>query len=211
MFTKSKTVYCLEDKSYKTQADVSSYKITGQTQKLGTTRCAVLKVDGDKNTYLKPWEQLVNYHVQGEKNISAKLKTAQVRQIVKTAHTTSCDDVTFASLAKEYGVTPKTISDIAHGRSWTHVTRGLIYQLSHHNADVLDSCVKASNELRHKKVKLSPSMAKFIVRDHMLNNISVQHLADKFLMSKSAIRRVLSGTSWKETTVPAIQEYSNWK
>ena len=203
-------VYCVEDKQYINQVDVKKFKITGKTEKFGSVRCAVLKVDGDNNTYLKPWEQIVNFHQPGEKNVSAKLTTKQVREIVKEVYTKTHDETTFVALAKRYNVSPATISNIAHGRAWRHVTRGLIYQLVHHNKEVLESCISASNEMKRKTTKLSPSLAKFIVRDHFLNKISRKKLADKYLMSEAAIRKVVTGKAWKETTIPAIKEFSNW-
>lgn len=203
-------VYCVETKQYIEQDNVRQYQITGKTEKVGNIRCAVLKRDSDGKTYLKPWDQIANLRRPGENNISAKLKTAQVREIVKEAYTNPKSEVTFVSLAEKYGVQPETISNIVHGRAWRHVTRGLIQQLVNGNKAVLENCVSASNDMKRKNTKLNPSMAKFIVRDYIINKIPIPKLADKYLLSISAIRRVVTGKSWKATTLPAIDEFSKW-
>lgn len=203
-------VYCVETGRYQNQENVQDYKITGATQRLGSIRCAVLRKEGDSRTYLKPWDQISNLRVPGEGNISAKLTTRQVRAIVKEAYTKTRDETTFKELGEKYGVTASHISDIVHGRSWRHVTVGLIQQLQNGNVEVLDSVVSASNDMKRKTTKLNGSIAKFMVRDHYLNKIPVKKLAEKYLVSESAARRVVTGKAWHEATVPAIAEYSKW-
>ena len=154
-------VFCVDTKRYINDDSINELTVTGQTQKLGSVRCAVLRREGDSRTYLKPWDTVAFLRRPGEQNISAKLKTKQVRQIVKDAYLKPHDEVTFASMAEQYGVTAKTISDIVHGRAWRHVTVGLIAQLKSGNKEVLESCVSASNNLRRKNTKLNASMAKF--------------------------------------------------
>jgi len=204
-------VFCIETNSFHEQKNIYDYKITGDSIKKDGISCAVLKKHGDNKTYIKPWDQISFIRRPGENNISAKLKTYQVRQIVKECFTKTHDEVTFRMLAEKYGVTADTISDIANGRSWRHVTVPLIAQFKRGNMEVVDSCISASVDMKRKATKLNPSMAKFIIRDHYVNNISRQALAKKFLVSETTIRRVLTGKVWKDVTVPAIAEFSKWK
>jgi hypothetical protein len=203
-------VYCVETGRYQNQASVKEYKITGATQLLGSIRCAVLSKEGDDKTYLKPWDQITNLKVPGEGNINAKLTTRQVRAIVKEAYTKTRDETTFKELGEKYGVNASHISDIVHGRSWRHVTVGLIQQFEKGNIEVLDSVVSASNDMKRKTTKLNGSLAKFMVRDHYLNKIPVKKLAQKYLVSESSARRVVTGKAWNKATIPAIAEYSKW-
>lgn len=203
-------VYCVETKRFQNQDNVKEYNVTGETQRLGSVRCAVLKREGDSQTYLKPWDQIANLRVPGEGNIGAKLTTRQVRAIVKAAYTKTVDDTTFKEIGEKYGVTAGTISDIVHGRSWRHVTVGLIEQLKNGNQEVLDSVISASNDRKRKTTKLNGSMAKFMVRDHYLNKIPVKTLAKKYLISETSARRVVTGKVWQAATIPAIAEYSKW-
>lgn len=202
-------VYCIESGNHQ---ELNDFKITGQTQKLGNLRCAVIKKEGDSNTYLKPWDQLSrSIYQRGENNPASKLKTDQVRQIIKDAYTKPYDSLKIVDMAKQYNVQPDTISDIINGKSWRHVTTGLIAQLKAGNKEVLNSVVSATNNMKRKTTKLNPSMAKFMVRDHFVNNVSVKNLSKKYLISESAARRVVTGKAWKATTVPAIKEFSVWK
>ncbi len=203
-------VYCVETGRFQNQDNVHDYKITGETQRLGSVRCAVLRKDGDSRTYLKPWDQVSFLRRPGEQNISAKLTTKQVRAIVKEAYTKTHDETTFKAMGEKYGVTAGTISDIVHGRAWRHVTVGLIQQLQNGNAEVLDSVVSASNDMKRKSTKLNASIAKFMVRDHYLNKIPVKKLAEKYLVSESAARRVVTGKAWHAATIPAIAEFTKW-
>jgi plasmid maintenance system antidote protein VapI len=212
MNPKATTIYNPDNKSYVSLSEdqVKDYSYTGQTEKVGSVRCAVFTKDGKK--YYQPWDKLSFLRRRGENNISAKLTTAQVRAIVKEAYTKNQSDVTYNSLAEKYGVKPERISDIVNGRAWRHVTVGLIAQLRAGNKEVLDSCVSASNKQpRKKNIKLNASLAKFIVRDHLLNKISIQDLANKFNLSESSVRRIVTGKAWKEATIPAIAEFSKWK
>jgi len=190
---------------------LSPYRITGKTVVQNGVRCAELKVANDSRTYLAAWSNFSFLRKHGEKNISAKLTASQVKQIVKEAYLKPHSEVTFKSLAEKYNVSSSTIADIANGRSWRTVTATLIERLK--NGEPIDgaTCISASNDMKRKSTKLNPSMAKFIVRDHFVNNVPVKSLAKKFLMSERAIRRVITGVAWKAVTVPAIAEYSNWK
>lgn len=149
-------------------------------------------------------------HKKGEANLFAKLKTDQVRQIVTDAYTKTRDETTFAKMAETYGVSAGTISDIVHGKSWRHVTIGLIAQLRMGNKEVVNSCISASGKVTKKSNKLNEGLAKFIVRDHFLNKISVKKLATKFCVSDSTIRRIISGQAWENVTKPAIKEAKVW-
>jgi plasmid maintenance system antidote protein VapI len=196
MNPKATTIYNPDNKSYVSLSEdqVKDYSYTGQTEKVGSVRCAVFTKDGKK--YYQPWDKLSFLRRRGENNISAKNQS----------------DVTYNSLAEKYGVKPERISDIVNGRAWRHVTVGLIAQLRAGNKEVLDSCVSASNKQpRKKNIKLNASLAKFIVRDHLLNKISIQDLANKFNLSESSVRRIVTGKAWKEATIPAIAEFSKWK
>lgn len=68
-------VYCAKTKRFQNQDNVKDYNVTGETRRLGSVRCAVLKREGDNQTYLKPWDQIANLRVPGEGNIGAKLTT----------------------------------------------------------------------------------------------------------------------------------------
>lgn len=201
-------VYCVDTGRYQKQDNVKDYKITGETQTLGSVRCAVLEKDG--KTYLKPWEQLTFLRRPGELNISAKLTTRQVRALVKEAFTKTRDEVTFKSLGEKYGITASHVSDIVHGRAWHHVTVPLIKQLEDGNVEVEESVISASNDMKRKNNKLCASIAKFMVRDHYLNKIPVKKLAAKYQVSESAARRVVTGKAWHVATVPAILEFAKW-
>lgn len=209
-------VYCVETNSYIDQNNILDFNVTGETRKLGSVRCAVLRKDGDSNTYLKPWDQIVFLRQRGEKNISSKLNNTTVRNIIKAAYSPT-KHTTFVSLAKRYGVTPDTIANIVYGRAWTHITLKLIDQLRSglsfeqieaKRQQMLASVITASNDQKTKK--LSPSLAKFMVRDHYINKIPVKKLASKYLVSESSVRRVVTGKAWAETTAPAIAEFSKW-
>jgi hypothetical protein len=203
-------VYCVETGRFQNQDDISDYKVTGTSQRLGSVSCAVLKKDGDNKTYLKPWDKVAFIKVPGENNISAKLTTRQVRALVKEAFTKTHDETTFVSLGKKYGISASHASDIANGRAWRHVTVGLIEQLKNGNEEVIGSVISASNDLKRKTNKLSPSVAKFMVREHYLNNINVKALSKKYLVSESTARRVVTGKAWSSVTVPAIAEFYKW-
>jgi len=207
MNPKASKIFCIETNKYLTlnSTETSQYTYNGNTQTVNSIRCATFRKEGDTNTYCQPWENLAFIRVQGEKNISAKLKTVQVRQIVKDVYTKQQGDVTYESLATKYGVTADTIASIAIGQSWRHVTVGLIAQLKAGNKEVLESVISASNKApRKKNVKLNGSLAAFIVRDHMLNKIPINKLADKFNLDPASIRRVVNGKAWMATTIPAI-------
>lgn len=62
-----------------------------------------------------------NSHLVGEKHHSAILTEEGVKQIWKMKGKTSGRE-----LAKQFGVTPSSISDIHRGRTWVHVTGGVI-------------------------------------------------------------------------------------
>ena len=203
-------VFCKETKSYLIQDDYKKFKITGQTEKMGNISCAVLKREGDNKTYLKPWDMIKRLNQPGQLNIGAKLNNEKVRAIVKAAYTKGCDEVTFKELAEEHGVTTKTISSIVHGHAWRHITRPLIVQLIRGNKEVVDSCISASNKLQRKTNKLNGSIAKFMVRDHLINKVPIKSLAAKYCISESSARRVVTGKAWREYTLPMIADCFKW-
>lgn len=210
MNPKAGKIFCADTKRYRilSNKDVKNYEYTGRTQKVGSVSCAEFRCDG--KTFLQPWGD-IHLRKPGESNISAKLTTKQVRSIVREVYTKTDKQVTFVSLAQKYGVNPKTIAGIAHGRAWRHVTVPYIKQLKAGNVEVVESCISATNKQTKKFHKLNGSIAKFIVRDHFVNKLTVKVLAKKFCVSERSIQRILKGEAWKEYTVPAITEFSKWK
>lgn len=182
----------------------SNYNYTGKTEKVGSIRCAVFK-DANGKQYYQPWNDWRLYK-RGENNISAKLTTRQVRNMVKAYHVSK---KTVEELAKHYSIEERTVISIVSGQSWKHVTVGLIQQYKVGNVNVIEKAIVVTNSPK-RKTKISAAIAKFIVRDYYLNNIKINVLTTKYCLSKSSIRRVLSGKAWKETTIPAIQEYKQW-
>lgn len=207
-------IFCEKSKQYIDQ-DNMKYSFTGQTRKVNNVRCAVLKQEGTNNIYLKPWDHF-NFLVKkkGEENMYAKLNNQKVRTMIKDFYTHSYDEESFkekiTNYALEYKVAERTILSVINGDSWRHVTVNLIKQLESGNCNVIDNVIQAANKTKGKN-KLSPNLAKFIVRDHILNKISIKQLSTKFLVSETSVRRVVTGKSFKEVTIPAIVELSNWK
>jgi len=199
-------IFCKETKRYRKldSEETKQYKYTGVTEKIGTVRCAQFECNGD--IFLQPWNE-ARLRKPGENNISAKLKTKQVRAIVRAV---LVNKTSAKVLAERYNVDPSTIRSIASGRSWRHVTVGYIKQIIAGNIDVVEECVEASNR-KNSSHKLSPGMAKFIVRDHFINKVPVKALAKKFCVSVRSIQRIIKGDVWKEATLPAIAEFSKWK
>lgn len=198
-------IFCKETKRFRKvdRKKAKQYKYTGVTEKIGSVRCAQFECNGE--LFLQPWNE-AKLRKPGESNISAKLTTKQVRAIVRSALLNKTQTKT---LAERYDVNPSTIRDIVSGRSWRHVTIGYIKQIRAGNVDVVERCVEASNKKKSPH-KLSPSMAKFIVRDHFINKVAVKDLAKKFCVSIRSIQRIIKGDAWKEVTVPAIAEFSKW-
>ena len=208
-------VYCEKTKKYIDQGNVKKYSFTGQTRKLGKTRCAVLKHVDSNQTYLKPWDDFgFLVRKKGEANMYAKLDNKKVRTLVKDFYTSSLDEEQFKekveSYAQEYGVRNETILSVINGESWRHVTVNYIKQLQAGNTAVAENVIAATNKVKGKN-KLSPNLAKFMIRDHFINKVPVVAISKKFLVSVSQTRRVLSGKAFKEVTVPALLEVSKWK
>jgi len=199
-------IFCKDTKKYRTvdRSKAKNYKYTGVTEKIGSVRCAQFEYNGE--LFLQPWNE-ARLRKPGESNISAKLKTKQVRAIVRAV---LVNKTPIKVLAEKYDVDPSTIRSIASGRSWRHVTIGYIKQIRAGNVNAVEECVEASNRKKSSH-KLSPGMARFIVRDHFINKIPVKALAAKFCVSVRSIQRIVKGDAWKETTLPAIAEFSKWK
>lgn len=192
--------------------EFSKYKLTGATEKMNSVRCAVF-IGEDGQKYLKPWDSFVHVRKFGEANKFAKLTTLEVKEIIKTFYFDK--DVTMKFLGDKYGVTARTISGLVKGTGWRHITRKLIRQIRDGediNKPVVQAkVVQASNTRRKRNTKISAPIAKFIVRDHFVNKIKPESLAEKYCLSDSSIKRILSGKAWKEVTIPAIAEYKVWK
>jgi len=114
------------------------------------------------------------------------------------------------SYATEYGVSNKTILSVLNGESWRHVTVNYIKQLELGNDKVAENVIEVSNKTKGNN-KLSPNLAKFMVRDFIINKVTVKQLSTKFLVSESAARRVVTGKAFKETTLPEIAALVKWK
>jgi hypothetical protein len=56
--------------------------------------------------------------IRGEDAKNCKLTSAEVAEIYSR-----CATEGISALGREYGISHSTVSDIKHGRSWTHVTR----------------------------------------------------------------------------------------
>jgi hypothetical protein len=208
-------VYCEKTKKYINQDDRKKYSFTGETRKLGTTRCAVLKHADTKQTYLKPWDDFgFLVRKKGEANMYAKLDNKKVRTLVKDFYTSSLDEEQFKdkveSYARQYGVCNETILSVINGESWRHITVNYIKQLQAGNTKVVENVIAATNKVKGRN-KLSPNLAKFMIRDHFINKVPVVDLSKKFLVSISTARRVIAGKAFKEVTVPALAEVSKWK
>lgn len=200
----SNKAYCVNTGSY-VDIKLKEFKILGKAKKVGNVACASVGRDGDPNTYSVPWDHIHNIRKRGEENCSAKLTSAKVRNIVR-AHFKN-PKLKYTETAKKYGMADADqISLIARGKAWTHITVPLLAQLR----NGCDEVVAHATGSKNKANKLSASLAKFIVRDHMINKFSIEKLAKKFLVSKSTIRRIVSGKAWSASTVPAIEEYSKW-
>lgn len=199
-------IFCKGTSRYRTvdRKEAKQYKYTGVTEKVGTVRCAQFECNGE--LFLQPWND-IRLRKPGESNISAKLTTKQVRAIVRSY---LVNKTPAKVLAERYSVNESTIRSIVSGRSWRHVTIGYIKQIKAGNVDAVEKCVEASNRKKSPH-KLSPSLAKFIVRDHFINKIPIKALATKFCVSVRSIQRIIKGDAWKETTIPALAEFSKWK
>ena len=200
--------YHKKTKTYIDIESVNTFNRTGKTETREGVRCAVLKKPGSNEHYLVPWDNLVFLKIQGEKNVSAKLKTIQVRQMIVDFYTQKGNKITRQTLATKYGVSVSTVSDILNGKAWHRVSIPTIRQCKSGNANVLN-VVKATNTLRNSKLKLNENMAKFIVRDHYLNKFKVKDLATKFCVSVRSIQRIVTGKAWASVTVPAIAQFKN--
>lgn len=208
-------VYCEKTKRYIDQGDAKKYSFTGQTVKLGNTRCAVLRHADTKQTYLKPWDDFgFLVRKKGEANMYAKLDNKKVRTLIKDFYTSSLDEEQFKekveAYATQFDVKNETILSVINGESWRHITVNYIKQLQSGNVKVAENVIEATNKVKGKN-KLSPNLAKFMIRDHFINKVPVVDLSKKFLVSTSTARRVLSGKVFKEVTVPALAEISKWK
>jgi hypothetical protein len=144
----------------------------------------------------------------------SKLYNKKERTMIKDFYTHSYDEETFKekveSYALEYKVATGTILSVINGSSWRHVTVNLVKQLELGNSQVLDNVVAAANKTKGRN-KLSPNLAKFMVRDHLVNKIAIKQLSAKFLVSETQVRRVVTGKAFKEVTIPAIAALSSWK
>lgn len=204
-------VYHKRSKSYIEVDSVKNFSQIGRTETHDGVRCAVMKKEGSTAHYLVPYDSFCLIKVKGEKNISAKLKTSQVRQMIVDYHTQKDNSITIKSLAEKYKVSAGTISGILNGKSWCHVSIPTIRQIQNGNTKVLSTVSASNSALRNTKLKLNENMAKFIVRDYYLNKFKVKDLAVKFCVSVRSIQRIVSGQAWSVATLPAIAEFKKPK
>jgi len=203
MYAKATIIYCAETKSTRKLSldEAKDYIHNGGTSNRGMTRCAVFKKKNDGNTYLQPWAWLSFLRKKGTENISAKLDDAKALEIFKRSTKPQGDQDTVAALAAEFDVNVSTIRDIQHLRRWRHV---IMPSLKPKALTVL----AAKNNA--KGTKISPGIARFIVRDNLLHKISVASLAVKYNLSKSSIRKIVAGKAWKEATKEILKDVSKW-
>jgi len=119
---------------------------------------------------------------QGEKHRNSRLTKEQVLQIRQKAVSAS----TYATLAKEYGVTSVTIGNIVSGRSWKSAEGPLT---------PTDRRVGAEN----RRAKLSSEDVKSI-RRLAIAGASQVLLAENFGISQGTVSNILQRKSWKHVT-----------
>src|SRR5512135_2591918 len=124
----------------------------------------------------------------GEQNYSAKLTDAQGIEVFKRANTGESR----SELAKEYGISENTVSEIKNIRSRVRVTLNYL-----HGAPKKEPA-KMVVASRNKNKKLSPSLAEFIRSDKKNLNMDTKQLAKKYCVSDRTIQRILKGDMYKK-------------
>lgn len=165
----------------------TQFKYTGKTVVENGVRCATFTNDKGE-VYMQPWQLATKFRVKGEKNVGASLTTDQVREMVRSF---ILDKVDVQTLGVKYNITPRHVQEIVSGKSWRHVTIGLIYQLRKGNKNLP---VVASNKPK-SKCKLSAVLIPFIRKDKE-NKMTVAQLAVKYCVSRRQIQRILAGKAW---------------
>lgn len=190
-----------------TDKNNAKFKYTGESVKVNSISCAVFDLNGEK--FAQPWMWCKPFK-KGEKHINAKLTNKDVIAICKEGYTTN---ISVADLAKKYDISEGHCYSLLNGLSWRHITYNLIRELVFGKVinKKVERVISASNKDKKKNTKISASIAKFIVRDHLVNKVSLNKLCEKYYLSKSSIRRIITGKAWKQVTVDAIKEFQVFK
>lgn len=144
-----------------------SFRYTGNTVVApGGVRCATF-VGDDGTVYMQPWSMTARFRRRGEKNIGAFLKNEQVIEMVKLFVS---GKEKIPALAAKYQITEDHCRDIVNGKSWRHITVGLIRQLRFGGGD-MGTVVRNRPASRRK---LSPSIVPFIRKDATVNRMKVR-------------------------------------
>ncbi len=207
MYPKPSRIYCIESRTsqFLTLDQAKKFYHNGNTFTKGRIACAVFKKSGDTKTYIQPWAWLSFLRVPGEKNVSAKLTDAGAADIFLRSRNPKSNADSVKELAAEYGVSIYTIRSIKNMTSWRHVTVPIVNPPKNKPAPVVSATNTAG-----KGTKISGSIAKFIARDNILHKIPVKKLAEKYNLSKSSIRRIVSGKAWKDHTQEILKELNKW-
>lgn len=128
----------------------------------------------------------------GEDNYNSKLTNAQGLEVFQRA--IKGDPI--KDIAKDFDISPHTVSDIKNLRARTKVT-----------LDFLNGNTKKAEPAkvivakRQKGKKLSESMARFIHTDHNNQKMNVKQLAKKYCVSERTIQRILKGDMYSGSKV----------
>lgn len=138
--------------------------------------------------YVSPRENRVHAIVTGlapvgERHHRAKLTTEQVEEIRRRYRPERGARV---ALAREFRITSEYVSVIVHGRAWSHLPSDPRAQRS------------ATARLTREQVAE--------IRAAPRERGAARRLADRFGVSRSAIRHVLSGRCWREAEVGPTRE-----
>jgi hypothetical protein len=123
----------------------------------------------------------------GEDNINSKLSNEQGMQIYNRAMTGESQ----IALAKEFGVSAGTVSDIKNLRARTRIT------LSYLEGKEKQQPPPALVAKRKNGSKLSPSLARFIRKDNTEMRLNTKQLSHKYCVSQRTIQRILKGEMYK--------------
>ena len=124
----------------------------------------------------------------GEENCNSKLTNAQGIDIFKRASMGESRQ----DLAKEFGVSPDTVSDIKNLRARTGITLAFL------NGEEKQKPAPALLAKRDKHTKLSPSLARFIRKDNVEQRLNSKQLSQKYCVSQRTIQRILKGDMYKD-------------
>lgn len=167
-----------------------NFQYTGTTVTMGDgVRCATFTNDKGE-VFAQPWALAGMYRRKGEANLGSRLKNQQVRDMVKKF---IIDKVSAKDLSVEYEISESHCEAMVTGNSWRHITVGLIHQLKNGNV----APVKVAVNKTRGRMKLSPTVIPFIIKDKVQMKLSTKDLAKKYCVSQRQIQRILSGKAWK--------------